>query len=126
MCERPGLVLVVGDPLPWPKDLRGQPLPRRPVRGLRVDVQWGESICPFDRWSVVVVTRERFVARNSGNEASGPIDAWGDWLRGLRDREVARRDGREARLSVHWPGCSIGWCSCRETVEAGTLLQVIK
>lgn len=120
------MVLVRGDPQPWPNDPRGRPLPRRPIRGLRVDVQWGEHICLFDRWSVVVVTGERFLARNSGNEAGGPIDAWGDWLRHLRDNEFARGQGREAGLSVHWPGCSIGWCSCKETVEARTQLQVIK
>jgi len=126
MCERPRLVLVIGDPQAWPKDVRGQPLPRRPVRGLRIDVQWGEHLCTFDRWSVIVVTRERFAARNAGTEAGGPIDGWGDWLRQLRDNDHARGEGREARLSAHWPGCAISRCSCRGNLEAGTRLVVIK
>lgn len=82
-----------------------------------MDVQWGDHACLFTRWSLAIVTRERFVARSSGREATGAIDEWGDWLRHLRE---------EGRLFVHWPGCSIGWCSCDQTAEPGLRLEVIK
>lgn len=126
MSRRPDLVLVRGDLRPWPVDLRGLPLPRRPVRGLRIDVQWAPEVSMFDRWSVVIATRSRFVARCSGREVGRPMDGWGDWLDELRAHEVAVAEGRLAGLFAHWPGCALSTCSCWWTRETGTRLTVVK
>ena len=126
MSRRPDLVLVHGDLRPWPVDLRGLPLPRRPVRGLRIDVQWAPEVCLFDRWSVAAATRSRFIARCSGREVGRPIEGWGDWLRELRAHEVAVAEGRLAGLSVHWPGCAVSRCSCWGMREPATRLRVVE
>lgn len=126
MSRRPDLVLVHGDLAPWPTDLRGLPLPRRPVRGLRVDVQWGEGLGLFDRWAVSTATKARFAARCSGREVSRPIQGWGGWLEELQAHEAAVAEGRLAGLSVHWPGCAISLCSCWRTTEPATRLTVVK
>lgn len=109
--------VIPGDCAPWPRDARGRPLPRNPVRGMRIDARWPDSACMFDRWSIVTVTRARFVARHAGHEFAGPLDAWGAWLRGL---------GAAERLGVHWPGCAISWCTCAPPPPERPFLVVIK
>jgi hypothetical protein len=117
MTEQAALKVISGDRGPWLRDNRGRPLPRNPVRGLRIDAHWAETPCMFDRWSIVTVTRARFVARHAGREFEGPLDAWGAWLRGL---------GPAERLGIHWPGCDIGWCTCAPPLAGPTCLIVIK
>ena len=98
---RTGRVLEVlsGDAgTPWPRDALGRPLPRAPNRGLRIDVTWDVS---FDRWSVRCCSRARAVLHGPGEPVTVLRDDWEAWLR-------ARLD--EGAVTVHLPGCDIGWC----------------
>ena len=90
-----------GGRTPWPRDRFGRDLPRRPVRGLRVEVQWGEQDCLFDRWSIVAASPARFRARCGRRAVERPAEYWEDWLNAL---------GATGPMTTHAPGCQISRC----------------
>ena len=101
--RRPLLTLVRGDGLtPWPRDASGRELPRRPTRGLRVEVRWGEHQCLFDRWSIVAASSVRFRARCGRRVVERVAEDWEGWLRELT---------ATGQVKTHAPGCQIVRCT---------------
>ncbi len=97
MAERPVLVLLEGGlSRAWPTDARGQPLPREPLRGLRINIEYGGSISNFDRWSLVGLNAETFTVRTGRREQTRPRAEWEAWLWERR---------AEGRVTVHYQGC---------------------
>ncbi len=87
---------------PWPRDHFGRALPRRPVRGLRLDVAESECHqCVFERWRVISLTHGVFVVSTGLREVRAPLAGWEPWLLELIE---------EGPVIVHLPGCRTGWC----------------
>lgn len=103
---RPSLTLVRGEgPRPWPRDSWGRLLPRRPLRGLRIDVVWGPSAASFDRWRLDAVRGHGFRATCGVRVDEQPLEAWEAWL----GQRLA-----EGRVIAHAPGCRPEAChGCR-------------
>ena len=86
---------------PWPQDCFGRALPRRPVRGLRIDVGLCDAMHVFERWRITTIARGVFVAHTGAREVRAPHAGWEAWLLELLD---------EGPVVVHLPGCATGWC----------------
>ncbi|GDX83875.1 hypothetical protein LBMAG42_56860 [Deltaproteobacteria bacterium] len=83
-------------------DAHGQRLPGRPIVGLSIDVQWGESRMLFSRVEILSVDEESFeVERVSTGSLRFALADWSAWL---------RRRLLEGVVTVHLPECDIGWC----------------
>ncbi|GEM_PF-6167863 len=88
---------------PWPRDRFGRELPRKPVRGLRLDVAMPgqEHLDIFERWRVRRVARGRFEASTGLRSFEGAHASWETWLEALCT---------EGPVAVHLPGCVISRC----------------
>lgn len=109
---RHALHVVTGDAHRlWPHDRYGRSLPRRPVRGLRMDVTDPDGARSFVRHRVSASSRVRFaVSEFGGVRWERSPDAWEDWL-----WECVH----QGDVTIHLPGCDLSLCHGCDGSEVG-------